>query len=75
MANGPLQRFRRSLALRLALLYAGVFAVGSALLFGFLYWTLTEALNNREQATVERRAAELAELYARGGPALLRARL
>jgi hypothetical protein len=61
--------------LRLALLYAGVFAVGSALLFGFLYWTLTGALNDREQATVERRATELAELYARGGPALLRARL
>jgi signal transduction histidine kinase len=75
VATGPLQRFRRSLALRLALLYAGVFAVGSALLFGFLYWTLTEALNDREQATVERRATELAELYARGGPALLRARL
>lgn len=70
-----LERLRQSLALRLALQYALVFAFFAAALGGALYWTLAEALENREQATVQARATELAGLYARGGAALLRARL
>ncbi len=70
-----LERLRQSLALRLALQYALVFAFFAAALGGALYWTLAEALESREQAAVQARATELAGLYARGGAALLRARL
>lgn len=70
-----LERLRQSLALRLALQYALVFAFFATALGGALYWTLSEALENREQAAVQSRATELAALYARGGPALLRGRL
>mgnify|MGYP003344057750 FL=1 len=70
-----LERLRQSFALRLALQYALVFAFFAAALGGALYWTLAEALENREQAAVQARATELAGLYARGGAVLLRARL
>ena len=70
-----LERLRQSLALRLALQYALVFAFVAAVLFGALYWTLADALENREQTAVQARATELASLYERGGTALLRARL
>jgi len=70
-----LEPLRQSLALRLALQYALVFAFFATALGGALYWTLAEALENREQAAVQARATELAGLYARGGAALLRARL
>ncbi|MFM8617991.1 MAG: ATP-binding protein [Opitutaceae bacterium] len=70
-----LERLRQSLALRLALQYALVFAFCAAVLGGALYWTLSEALESREQAAVQARATELASLYERGGTALLRARL
>ena len=70
-----LERLRQSLALRLALQYALVFAFCAAVLGGALYWTLSEALESREQAAVQTRATELASLYERGGTALLRARL
>ena len=42
-----LKRLRQSLALRLALQYAAVFALSAGVLFGFLYWTLAESLNAR----------------------------
>lgn len=70
-----LEPLRQSLALRLALQYALVFAFFATALGGALYWTLAEALENREQAAVQARATELTGLYARGGAALLRARL
>ncbi|MBM3852647.1 MAG: HAMP domain-containing protein [Verrucomicrobia bacterium] len=71
----PLVRLRQSLALRLAIQYAFVFALCAALLFGALYWSLAEALDAREQAAVQGRATELAAIYERGGAGLLRARL
>lgn len=64
-----LDRVGQSLALRLALQYALVFALGVALLFGVLYWVLGEALQAREQANVERRAAILAQMYELRGTA------
>ena len=70
-----LERLRQSLALRLAIQYAFVFALGAAVLFGALYWSLAEALDDREQIAVQSRATELATLYGRGGASLLRARL
>jgi signal transduction histidine kinase len=71
MAN----RLRQSLALRLALLTALVFVLGASVLFGVLYWKLATALEARDRAAVERRAADLARAYVEGGVAGLRGRL
>jgi len=70
-----LERLRQSLALRLALQYAFVFAFGAALLFAALYWVLADALESREKTAVERRTASLASAYRYGGVPGLRAEL
>ncbi|MEO5960198.1 MAG: histidine kinase dimerization/phospho-acceptor domain-containing protein, partial [Opitutaceae bacterium] len=62
-----LERLRQSLALRLAVQYALVFAFSAALLFGALYWMLARALEQRDQLTVEERAAGLTRAYSFGG--------
>ena len=54
-----LERLRQSLALWLAVQYAIVFALSAAILFGVLYWVLARALEERDQAVVEQRAAVL----------------
>lgn len=69
------ERLRQSLALRLALQYALVFAIGAAVLFSALYWFLADALESRERTAVERRVAALAEAYEFGGLFALRADL
>ena len=70
-----LERFRQSLAIRLAAMYTLVFAAGAAALFGVLYWILAHSLELRERAALELRAEAYAQAYLQGGPALLRARL
>jgi signal transduction histidine kinase len=70
-----LERVRRSLAVRLGVLYALVFTLGAAVVFGVLYWFLAAALEKREQGVVERRAEALAVTYERGGGLALRASL
>jgi signal transduction histidine kinase len=70
-----LERLRQSLALRLAIQYALVFALGSTLLFGLLYWLLAEALDARERAALVRQTEELAAAFERGAIPLLRARV
>jgi signal transduction histidine kinase len=59
-----LERLRQSLALWLAVQYALVFAASATILFGVLYWVLARALEERDQAVVEQRAAVLARAYA-----------
>ena len=59
-----LERLRQSLALWLAVQYALVFALSATILFGVLYWVLARALEERDQAVVEQRAALLARAYA-----------
>lgn len=66
---------RQSLALRLAVQYALVFALGAAVLFSVLYWLLANALDARERAALENRAEDIAAAYERGGPAGMSARL
>ena len=66
-------RLRQSLALRLAVQYALVFALCAAVLFGVLYWLLAGALEQRDQAAVEHRAADFAATYQLGGVAALSA--
>jgi signal transduction histidine kinase len=70
-----LDRLRQSLAFRLAGLYALVFALVAALLFGALYWTLARALEARERTAVEQLAAQLARDYELGGAAAVRAEI
>lgn len=70
-----LERLRQSLALRLAIQYAAVFALSAGGLSGVLYWSLAEALEAREQSYVQARGKELAMIYERGGAALLQVRL
>ena len=70
-----LDRLRQSLAFRLAVQNALVFALGAALLFSVLYWLLAGALDRRELAAVESRADDFAASYDAGGLAALRAQL
>ena len=68
------ERLRQSLALRLALQYAAVFAFCSALLFGALYWLLADALDQRERGALVQQTEELAATFERGNLAALRTR-
>jgi signal transduction histidine kinase len=70
-----LERFRQSLAIRLAAIYALVFAAGAAALFGVLYWVLAHSLEARERAAVEARAENFAQAYELGGAVAVRERL
>jgi signal transduction histidine kinase len=73
MFFGPmLDRLRQSLAFRLAVQYAAVFALSAAVLFAVLYWILANALERRERAIVERQAEVLASTYELGGTNALR---
>ena len=68
-----LERLRQSLALRLAIQYAFVFAFGAAALFAVLYWLLAEAFDAREKHILERQASAIAVAYQRAGNAALSA--
>jgi signal transduction histidine kinase len=70
-----LERLRQSLALRLAIQYALVFALGAAVLFGVLYWLLAKALDGRERATLVRQTEEFATAFERGAIIGLRNRV
>ncbi|HVU36276.1 MAG TPA: histidine kinase dimerization/phospho-acceptor domain-containing protein, partial [Opitutaceae bacterium] len=65
-------RLRQSLALRLAIQYALVFALSAAVLFSVLYWVLANALEQRDQNAVGRRAEIFAAAYDLGGVVLLK---
>ena len=70
-----LDRIRQSLALRLGVLYALIFALVAAAVFALLYWVLADALGARERAAVEHKAEDYAQTYEQGGTAFLRARI
>jgi signal transduction histidine kinase len=70
-----LERFRQSLAIRLAAIYALVFALGACALFGVMYWLLAHSLEARDREAVEVRAANLARAYEAGGALAVRQRL
>jgi signal transduction histidine kinase len=70
-----LERLRQSLAFRLAIQYALVFAFGAAVLFAVLYWLLANALDARERAALVRQTEEFATSFERGSIAALRARV
>lgn len=62
-----LERVRNSLAVRLVLPYALVFALAAGLLFGGLYFWLSNTVGERDQAIVEEHAARLAQVCENGG--------
>jgi signal transduction histidine kinase len=68
-------RFRQSLAIRLAAIYTLVFAVGAAALFGILFWVLADSLEARDRVALELRAENLAQAYVQGGALAVQARL
>ena len=70
-----LDRIRQSLALRLGVLYALIFALGAAAVFALLYWVLANTLQARERAAIEHQAEDYALVYEQGGPAALRSRI
>lgn len=64
-----LDRLRQSLAFRLAVQYAAVFALTAAVLFAALYFVLAKAWDARERAALDRRAEEFATTLAQNGVA------
>ena len=69
------ERLRQSLALRLAIQSALVFALGAALLFSVLYWLLANAVDARERDALTRQAESLAAAFEQGGASALIARV
>lgn len=64
-----LDRLRQSLALRLAVQYAVVFAVSAGALFAVLYVVLANAWDARERAAIDRRVEDFAAAFSRAGMA------
>jgi signal transduction histidine kinase len=60
-------RLRRSLAVRLSVWFALLFAVGFTAIFGLLYWLLGQQLEAREHEALRMRLQQYADIYeARG---------
>lgn len=70
-----LERLRQSLAFRLAIQYAAVFALSAAVLFAALYYVLAQAWEARERTALDRRAEEFASVLAQNGVAGVIARI
>ncbi|HTI70597.1 MAG TPA: HAMP domain-containing sensor histidine kinase [Candidatus Limnocylindria bacterium] len=75
MFSGPLERWYRSLAVRLTLWFAGLFSLCAAILFASLYYLLAERLEEREQHILQSKIDYLATTYQRGGIRALQAEL
>ena len=73
MSSNPLERFGRSLAFRLSLVYAAVFTISAAVLFGLLYYLLAGTLAEKDHEVVEARLRQCEAIYERGGVAALQA--
>jgi signal transduction histidine kinase len=67
--------FRLSLAARLSVWFATLFAVGFSAIFGLLYWTLGRTLETRDNEALQLRLQQYAEIYAASGLNGLRARV
>lgn len=60
-------RFARSSALRVALLYAGLFGAAILILFGYVYWSTTSYLLARSDRAIIAEHSVLLDAYQRGG--------
>ena len=71
MSSNPVRRPALSFSVELSLVYAVLFTVSSAVLFGLLYFLLSSALERKDREVVEARLNECAAVYDSGGlPAL-----
>lgn len=73
--NAPLDRLRRSLALRLSLWFAALFTVGFTAIFALLYWTLARQLETRDYESLQLRLQQYSDIYAASGLYGLRQRV
>ncbi len=64
-------RFHRTAVFRLSLAYAGVFAASTAVLFAFIYWSMTTYLARQTDEIVASDLEALADRYRQGGRAEL----
>ena len=74
-SNAPLNRLRRSLAVRLSGWFALLFTVGFTAIFALLYWTLARSLDTRDSEALELRLQQYADIYAANGLLGLRDRV
>ena len=65
--NSALSRILRSASFRLTLIYAALFVVSAAVLFGTVYVQATNAMQNDMQAVLRTEALQLAEIHRRAG--------
>ena len=63
----PVDRLRRSFAVRLSIWFAALFAVGFSAIFGLLYWTLGQQLEARDNLALQLRLEQYAQIYAMTG--------
>ena len=61
-------RFIRTSSFRLAALYAGLFAASTAMLFGIVYWTTTNALREQVRLSLQNEMASFEAKFAMGQP-------
>jgi signal transduction histidine kinase len=73
--NAPLNRLRRSLAVRLSGWFALLFTVGFTAIFALLYWTLARSLDARDSEALELRLQQYTDIYAANGLLGLRERV
>lgn len=71
----PVDRLRRSLAVRLSVWFALMFTVGFTAIFGLLYWTLARQLERQEAEALELRLQQYADIFAANGLNGLRQRV
>jgi signal transduction histidine kinase len=71
----PVERWRRSLAVRLSVWFATLFAIGFSAIFGLLYWSLGRQLEARDNEALHLRLNQYAQIYAASGLNGLRARV
>jgi signal transduction histidine kinase len=74
-ASGPIGHWRRSLAVRLSVWFAAVFAVGFGAIFALLYWTLARQLIAREYEALQLRLQQYTDIYEASGVSGLRQRV
>ena len=73
--NAPLDRWRRSLAVRLSFWFAALFVVGFTAIFALLYWSLGRQLESRDYEALQLRLQQYADIYAASGLDGLRQRV
>ncbi len=73
--RSQVDRWRRSLAVRLSVWFAALFAVGFSAIFGLLYWTLARSLEARDTEALQLRLQQYADIYAADGLDGLRQRV